>query len=1073
VVDLSLSVPGIPLAFVRVYNSQSPGSGPLGYGWTHSYNLSITDRGDELLVWDRDGRALSFERRQDGPLTGRYGVKDRLEEDPQGGVCLTKKRTQWRYVFDPEGKLLRIEDLHAKGLDLIYEQDQLREVRSDFGKSLWFDYRDGRIERITDPRGNTILYGYDQANLASVRYPDGTSTHYRYEDPNDPHNMTAQLDTANNLVGQWVYDAQDRTVLSEGAQGADRMEIAYGFLKTRVRDSLGRTKTVHTQIQEYIYLVERIEGQGCATCGANQRFRYDHNLNLVEAVDGEGIATRYAWIDPQTHRIYGYDSQNNPTIRIEAFGTPLERKTFYTYTYDLELPLLVREKTETRESVLVPGETRTTRWGYDEAGCLTSKEETGYVWVDGAPTRRTATTRYGYTDLGELSWIDGPRDDVSDITVFEYYPNIPEQGDNRGELRAMVNPLGHRTECSDYDPNGNVGQITDPNGLVTVYTYDPRNRIETVTEADFPPTRYGYDHHGNLRRVALPNGITMEYRHDPADRLTEIQDRLGNRIVYTLDTEGNRIQEDVFDPLGILRKTLSMDYDPQNRLEWVRPPGGALFHYGYDRNGNLETFIDAKGRLTQYQHDALNRLWEVTQHTRDGEIVTGYGYDSHDHLTTIRDPNGLTTTYRFDDFGGLCWVICPDTGKTRYSYDEAGNMIAKTDARGGMVTYCYDSLNRLTMVDYPEDPDIIYTYDQGQNGTGRLTGIRDPSGTSLYRYDPLGTLIRVEKTVQGVTYTSEYQYDTGTDRLVGLTYPSGTRVTYDLDDTGRIERVSATQDEVTRTLAETISYRPFGPLMGLTYGNGSVLFRDYDLRYKITRLQAAGGLELGYGYGWYDGETRIDLEGIQTITDHLDPAKTQSFGYDDLDRLESATGIYGTIGYSYDFVGNRLTRTMGGKIDTYTYIPGTNRLGAITGAAPMSFGYDETGNTTHMGERGFRYGENNRLEEALEGGSVLGEYVYNAWGQRVVKKSIQGIRVFHYDLWGRLIAETDGQGEPVQEYLYLNGEPLALLDGSTRSKASYRPGEVCIEVLFRPIVRRGFNRFGYLCRRSSMVSKWK
>ena len=41
VLDLSLSTPGMPLEFRRSYNSQVPSDGPLGYGWTHNYDLSV------------------------------------------------------------------------------------------------------------------------------------------------------------------------------------------------------------------------------------------------------------------------------------------------------------------------------------------------------------------------------------------------------------------------------------------------------------------------------------------------------------------------------------------------------------------------------------------------------------------------------------------------------------------------------------------------------------------------------------------------------------------------------------------------------------------------------------------------------------------------------------------------------------------------------------------------------------------------------------------------------------------------------------------------------------------------
>jgi len=425
VVDLSISGPGIPLEFVRFYNSQSSGDGPLGFGWTHSYNISLEDLGDEVLIWDRDGRALSFGRTEEGTFEGRSGAKDLLEETPSGYI-LTKKSLKRRYLFDHDGRLTRIEDLNGNSLDLIYEGDELREVRSSFGKSLLIYYTGGRIERIQDPKGKDIVYGYEGDNLSSVLYPDGTETTYLYEDPDDPYNMTAELDTEGKVVGLWDYDSRDRTILSEGGEGADHMDLEYEFFKTLLTDGRGNTKTYHTQIKENIYLAEAVEGEGCAGCSSNREFRYDQGLNLVEEVDGNGNTTLFAWIDEETHKIYGYDRKGNSSIKIGAFGRPEERETFYSYTYDETTPLVIREKVETRKSVLSPEREKTTKWTYDEAGNLLSTEETGYMLIDDVPTLKTYKTEYHYTDLGELTSMDGPRTDVTEMTYALPLP-LPNQ----------------------------------------------------------------------------------------------------------------------------------------------------------------------------------------------------------------------------------------------------------------------------------------------------------------------------------------------------------------------------------------------------------------------------------------------------------------------------------------------------------------------------------------------------------------------------------------------------------------------------------------------------------------------
>jgi RHS repeat-associated protein len=57
-------------------------------------------------------------------------------------------------------------------------------------------------------------------------------------------------------------------------------------------------------------------------------------------------------------------------------------------------------------------------------------------------------------------------------------------------------------------------------------------------------------------------------------------------------------------------------------------------------------------------------------------------------------------------------------------------------------------------------------------------------------------------------------------------------------------------------------------------------------------------------------------------------------------------------------------------------------------------------------------------------------YTYNGLGQRV-KKVVDGVTtIFHYDEGGQLIAESNGSGAITAVYVYLNGQPLAKIEGT-------------------------------------------
>ncbi len=386
--------------------------------------------------------------------------------------------------------------------------------------------------------------------------------------------------------------------------------------------------------------------------------------------------------------------------------------------------------------------------------------------------------------------------------------------------------------------------------------------------------------------------------------------------------------------------------------------------------------------------------------------------DTNNNLTSVKDTNNNTTTYKFDDRNRVFQVISPDTGTTTYSYDAAGNMISKTDAKGVTISYVYDALNRLTKIDFPTDTDIVYVYDTCVNGKGHLCSMTDASGTTSYEYWPKGQIKKETKTVDSIQYVTQYNYDQN-DNLKTMTYPSGRVIAYNYNS----DKVISVLNNAA-SLATSITYKPFGGISSLTYGNGIVGAITYDNQYRVASITA--GTVMNLSYGQYDANSNITA-----ITNNLDPTKNKAFAYDALDRLSTATasGIWGSLAWTYDGVGNR--QTEGSTV--YSYAPSTNKL---TGAGGTSFGYDNNGNTTSQAARSYTYNQNQRLIHVVDGAMTAG-YTYSGNGQRV-KKVVNGTTtIFHYNLVGQLIAESDSTGATTAEYVYLNGQPLAKIEGAS------------------------------------------
>jgi len=105
-------------------------------------------------------------------------------------------------------------------------------------------------------------------------------------------------------------------------------------------------------------------------------------------------------------------------------------------------------------------------------------------------------------------------------------------------------------------------------------------------------------------------------------------------------------------------------------------------------------------------------------------------------------------------------------------------------------------------------------------------------------------------------------------------------------------------------------------------------------------------------------------------------------------------------------------------------------LASATGEKTFSFGYDNSGNTTAENARQYNYNQNQRLTQVTENSTVLGDYVYNAKGQRVKKTVNELTTIFHFDQSGLMIVESTSAGTITAEYAYLNGQPLTKIENN-------------------------------------------
>lgn len=309
----------------------------------------------------------------------------------------------------------------------------------------------------------------------------------------------------------------------------------------------------------------------------------------------------------------------------------------------------------------------------------------------------------------------------------------------------------------------------------------------------------------------------------------------------------------------------------------------------------------------------------------------------------------------------------PDMGYWTYAYD-ALNLISQTDARGCTTNLTYDVLNRLTGKTYsncPTTDSVSYGYDSttdGNKGYGRRTSMTDGSGSTSWKYDSRGQVIKETKTITGAgTFMTEFTYNSA-GLLKDFYYPA--------NNTGNSTYPSATSygyyaQMSLNTVGSYVigtAYDAAGRIESMTLGTSPNLIIDYNYQPWTTQ---------GGRMNWVKVGPSTDPTHLQYLEYNYDAVgninwikdwkagnpQQQSFNYDGLNRLTSAVVSGGSGTYSQTYTYNAVTgnlQSMDGGVTYYQYNDSSHKH-AVTQVGSNTYGYDANGNMTTRNVGGVAY----------------------------------------------------------------------------------------------------------------------
>jgi RHS repeat-associated protein len=920
--------------------------------------------------------------------------------DPSGTQVL-------RNEYDDQGRILRQYD--ASGRPVEFRRDE------------------ANVEKIVNRLGYETRHYYDdEGRVVSILENNGQWRSYEYQDPANPYSVTFERRDP-QPYRYYRYDAAGRQTsfrqrMTVDGQGRD-------VETTTVYDAFGNPLTVTDTaggVTTTVYDSRGLPQTMTDALGRVTRFeRYDSRGNLELMIDALGNSTESK-----------YDDLDRLLWQIDASSARTD------YLYDAQ----GRVWKETRTVTLADGSPQTlvTEYGYDGEGRLTftlhpdgTTTSTEYD-ANGRPERLTdalgRVTVNHYDLQGQLWKVELPELTLGDGSKATYTEEFAYDAEGR---RILAKDRADRWTRTYYDSLSRViatyhlgdairtraQALAAPVGagtLLSATVYDAADRVTDTYDALGNRTHQQYDQGGRVGKTFPPGSVPARIR------LNARGDAFGFDPGYPGTIDGGRATEFFYDAAGNLVRTVDAlgrttrhSYDALNRRTSTQLPDGTRTSQTYDALGRVIAQTDAESKITRHRYDALGRLVEVRQYldqslavgdagfalarSHAAVVSTLYGYDELGRQVSQTDAQDRVTRYEYDELGRRTARVLPDGAREIYAYDDAGRLESRTDFNDETVEHVYDEHDRL-VARIPSAAarargalKALFTYTaMGQRASQRLyDAAEQPVWWENYGYDARERLQTKQTPVGTLSYLHDAQ-----GNLETIATSAGGELHYGYDTDNRLFEVEDRRG-VSATATGRLTYYGYTAVGALDYvalPNGATTSYTYNAAQRLQDLttRVVGVPVASFTYTLRAGGHRSALVERIGGAQQNGTARRTEWSYDALYRLENesfsagtgdAAATLGAIGYSYDKVGNRLTRTstnpkVAARTSSY------NVRDWLAGDS-----YDQNGNTTAglnanvAATTTDRYDDQNRLVQRTEagaGGRTI-TVLYDADGNRVRK----------------------------------------------------------------------------------------
>jgi len=654
-----------------------------------------------------------------------------------------------RAEFDASGLQTALIDRFDNHVSYDYDgSGRLASITYPVGQVFTFEYLPGSVV-ITDPALRQTQFVIDGAgDLVQINSPDGGQLNYGYGVQHDLEMLT----TAGGHVYNYQYDD-------------------HGMIQ-QVNVPNGEVRLFEPGLAEGL---PQMPGQGTP---GNPLPLIDNEDVVDLFTDGLGHETRFT-----TTRMGAMLTQRDALFRNVTFerddrllvtNIRLATNNQIHFTYDERGNLLTSTDAENGVSAYqYNGDNQLTLFtnpigdqillSYDDQGAM-------IAYDDGIVTLTNTFTPQGL--------ISTSTDAQNNMVVYDY--------DADHNLSMFTDANGHSTQIF-RDAAGNITSAIDHAGETAGFTFDDFNRLLTATNEQMEVTTYTYTPQGDIGTVTGPDGLLFTFEYDEVRNLTSQVDALNRETLYGYDVVRNLTS--ITNPNG---SSVIYDYDVLNRMTDVTASTGEVASFEYSTLGKLDRMED-NDSLIEAQHDKMGRTTLITLNgggthsTQPADLSYSLTYNDAGQITDINQFDGTAVTYSYNARGDLTGITTPEIDH-QLTVDTAGRFTTlASQITGGVASGFvrgYTPNDQLETLDIDINGAPAFSFAISLDDIGNRTGITDNAGARTYTYDLTGQLLTASHPDQ---VAEAYTYDDLGNRLTSA-FTTGT---IDYDAANQISQDSA------------------------------------------------------------------------------------------------------------------------------------------------------------------------------------------------------------------------------------------------------------------------------------------